>query len=74
MDTRRIANIVVAKNLNRASSQVQIQALELIRGKRNFTRTAVHAAPKPFLFVALDVVGTESLTLHLVGWVAQVDR
>ncbi|EAT82451.1 hypothetical protein SNOG_10116 [Parastagonospora nodorum SN15] len=28
LDTRKIANIVVAKNLNMASSQVQIQALE----------------------------------------------
>lgn len=65
LDNRRIANIVVATNLNQASSQVQIQALELIRGKRNFTRTAVHAAPKPFLFIALNVQGTSRLTMHL---------
>ncbi|CAO2655106.1 Nn.00g101700.m01.CDS01 [Neocucurbitaria sp. VM-36] len=65
LDTRRIANIVIAKNLNRASSQVQIQALELMRGKRNFTRTAVHAAPKQFLLVVLNATGTPRLTMHL---------
>lgn len=30
LDSRRIANIVIAKNLNQASSQVQVQALEVI--------------------------------------------
>ena len=30
LDNGRIANIVIAKNLNRASSQVQIQALEVL--------------------------------------------
>ncbi|KAF1846868.1 uncharacterized protein K460DRAFT_280504 [Cucurbitaria berberidis CBS 394.84] len=65
LDSRRIANIVVAKDVNQASLQVQIQALELIRGKRNFTRTAVHAAPKPFLFIALNSTGTPRLTMHL---------
>jgi hypothetical protein len=44
---------VVAKNLNITQHHVQIQALELIRGKRIFTRTAVHTAPKRFLFIAL---------------------
>ncbi|KAI4704765.1 hypothetical protein J4E89_009642 [Alternaria sp. Ai002NY15] len=38
---------------------------ELIRGKRNFTRTAVHAAPKPFLFIALNASDTPRLTMHL---------
>ncbi|KAJ4331407.1 hypothetical protein N0V87_009197 [Didymella glomerata] len=65
LDSGRIANIVIAKNLNHADSQVQIQALELMRGKRNFTRTAVHAAPRPFLFVALDGLNTTRLTMHL---------
>lgn len=37
-----------------------------MRGKRNFTRTAVHAAPRPFLFVALDGLNTTRLTMHLV--------
>ncbi|KAI4617652.1 uncharacterized protein J4E87_008288 [Alternaria ethzedia] len=65
LDNQRIANIVIARNLNRANPQVQIQALELIRGKRNFTRTAVHAAPKPFLFIALNASDTPRLTMHL---------
>ncbi|KAL5385120.1 hypothetical protein DPSP01_004932 [Paraphaeosphaeria sporulosa] len=65
LDSRKIANVVIAKNFNIASNQVQVQALELIRGKRNFTRTAVHAAPKPFLFIALNAIGTASLSLHL---------
>ncbi|XP_014556265.1 hypothetical protein COCVIDRAFT_100376 [Bipolaris victoriae FI3] len=64
-DEGRIANVVVARELNRASEQVQIQALELIRGKRNFTRTAVHAAPKPFLFIALNAADSPRLTMHL---------
>ncbi|KAF2790665.1 hypothetical protein K505DRAFT_310996 [Melanomma pulvis-pyrius CBS 109.77] len=65
LDSRRIANVVIANNLNTANSQVQIQALELMRGKRNFTRTAVHAAPRPFLLIALNVSGTNRLTTHL---------
>ncbi|KAF2646358.1 hypothetical protein P280DRAFT_512538 [Massarina eburnea CBS 473.64] len=65
LDSRRIANIVIAKNLNRAASQVQVQGLELMRGKRNYTRTAVHAAPKPFLFIALNASGTARLNAHL---------
>lgn len=45
---------------------LQANTEQLIRGKRNFTRTAVHAAPKPFLFIALSSMGTERLTMHLV--------
>jgi MoxR-like ATPase len=50
---QRIADVVVAKNLHITHPKVQIQALELIRGKRIFTRKAVHATPKRFLFIAL---------------------
>jgi len=50
---QKIADVVVAKDLNITCSHVQIQALELIRGKRIFTRTAVHTTPKRFLFIAL---------------------
>ncbi|KAF2826055.1 hypothetical protein CC86DRAFT_394819 [Ophiobolus disseminans] len=64
-DSGRIANIVIAKNLNAASSQVQIQALELMRGKRNFSRTAVHAAPRPFLFIALNSSEISRMAVHL---------
>lgn len=84
LDSRRIANVVLVKNLDHASPEVQVQALEvssmfytavqtkslinmkLMRGKRNFTRTAVHAAPRPFLFIALIVSGTLRLNSHLV--------
>lgn len=47
-----IANVVIAKNLDRAPKAVQIQALELLRTRRVFTRSAVQAAPRQFLFVA----------------------
>ena len=55
---RRIANVIVAKNLDAAPKAVQIQCLELLRTRRLFTRTSVQTAPKQFLFVA--VVGTDS--------------
>jgi hypothetical protein len=62
---------VIAKNLDRASQQIQIQALELIRSRRVYTRTAMHSAPKRFLFVAVlstedagDISGPR-LTKHL---------
>ncbi|KAI9796103.1 MAG: hypothetical protein M1833_006525 [Piccolia ochrophora] len=48
-----LANVLIAKELNLASRQVQIQALELIRTRRILTRTAFHNAPKRFLFVTL---------------------
>jgi hypothetical protein len=46
----------------------------LIRGKRNFTRTAVHAAPRPFLFVSLQVNGSARLTTHLVSFLPLESR
>jgi hypothetical protein len=48
----QIANVVIAKNLDRAPKAIQIQALELLRTRRIFTRTSVQAAPKQFLFIA----------------------
>lgn len=48
-----IAPIILATNLDQAPKAVQIQALELLRTKRIFTRTSVHTAPKTFLFVAV---------------------
>ena len=53
-----MGNVVLAKNLDQAPKAVQIQALELLRTRRIFTRTAVHAAPKQFLMMA--VVGAPS--------------
>ncbi|KAK3686032.1 hypothetical protein B0T22DRAFT_430187 [Podospora appendiculata] len=67
----QIANIVLAKHLDRAPRAIQIQALELLRTRRIFTRTSVHAAPKPFLLV--PVLGAPSggqarVTPHLNDW------
>jgi len=65
-DNRKIANVIIAKNLDEAPKQVQIQALELMRTKRIFTHTSVQSAPKRFLFIAL-LAGGEGprLTKHL---------
>lgn len=65
-DNKTIANVIIAKNLDEAPSQVQIQALELMRTKRIYTRTSVQNAPKRFLFIAL-LAGGEGprLTKHL---------
>ncbi|QDS77278.1 hypothetical protein FKW77_004010 [Venturia effusa] len=66
MENGQIAEIIIAKNLNLTSNPVQIQALELLRGKRIFTRTAVHVAPKRFLFVALlSTAHPKRLVKHL---------
>lgn len=54
----QIANVVLAQNLDHAPRAVQIQALELLRTRRIFTRTSVQTAPKQYLFVA--VVGAET--------------
>ncbi|KAL9471229.1 hypothetical protein ACSS6W_009170 [Trichoderma asperelloides] len=54
----QIAHFVIAKNLDRAPRVVQIQALELLRTRRIFTRTSVQAAPKQFVFI--PVVGAAS--------------
>ncbi|PBP27461.1 hypothetical protein BUE80_DR001714 [Diplocarpon rosae] len=65
-DNRTIANVIIAKNLDEAPKQVQLQALELMRTKRIYTRTSVQSAPKRFLFIAL-LGGGEGprLTKHL---------
>ena len=54
----QLANVLLVKNLDRAPRAVQIQALELLRTRRLFTRTSVHIAPKQFLLVA--IVGATS--------------
>ncbi|KAK4075969.1 hypothetical protein Trihar35433_2529 [Trichoderma harzianum] len=64
----QIAHFVIAKNLDRAPRVVQIQALELLRTRRIFTRTSVQAAPKQFVFI--PVLGAASggeahVTAHL---------
>jgi hypothetical protein len=61
-----MASVIIAKNLDEAPKQVQIQVLELMRTKRLYTRTSVQTAPKNFLFIAL-LAGGEGprLTKHL---------
>ncbi|KAJ4389619.1 hypothetical protein N0V93_007090 [Gnomoniopsis smithogilvyi] len=64
----QIANIILAKNLDKAPKAVQIQALELLRTHRIFTRTSVHTAPKTFMLVAVlgaDSGGQARVTPHL---------
>ncbi|UNI18669.1 hypothetical protein JDV02_004923 [Purpureocillium takamizusanense] len=64
----QIANCVLARNLDRAPRAVQIQALELLRTRRIFTRTSVQAAPKQFVFVPVleaDSGGEAHVTPHL---------
>jgi hypothetical protein len=65
-DNKSISNVIIAKNLDEAPRHVQIQALELMRTKRIYTRTSVQNAPKRFLFIAL-LAGGEGprLTKHL---------
>lgn len=64
----QIANIILAKNLDKAPKAVQTQALELLRTKRIFTRTSVQTAPKTFMLVAVlgaDSGGEARVTQHL---------
>ncbi|THW66083.1 hypothetical protein D6D20_01601 [Aureobasidium pullulans] len=66
LDERKIADIIIAKDLNMANSNVQTQALELIRTKRLFSHTAMHGTSKNFLFVALQASESKSrLGFHL---------
>ncbi|KAK5119099.1 hypothetical protein LTR62_000310 [Meristemomyces frigidus] len=53
LDDRRIADVVIATNLDLASESVQVQVLELLRTKRVFTRLAMHSATKDFLLLAI---------------------
>ncbi|KAI1414531.1 hypothetical protein F5Y13DRAFT_158736 [Hypoxylon sp. FL1857] len=62
----QIVNVILAKNLDRAPKDVQIQCLELLRTRRMLTRTSVQTAPKQFLFVAvLETGGAARLVSHL---------
>ncbi|EFY89943.1 hypothetical protein J3458_001351 [Metarhizium acridum] len=65
----QIANCILAKNLNLAPKSVQIQALELLRTRRIFTRTSVQIAPKQFIFIPVleaEAPGKgERVTSHL---------
>ncbi|PGH30378.1 hypothetical protein GX50_06855 [[Emmonsia] crescens] len=53
LDDRKVVNVIIAKNFNQAPDHVQILALDLIRTKRIYTRTAFHSVPSTFLFIPL---------------------
>ncbi|KAL5615514.1 uncharacterized protein BROUX77_001351 [Berkeleyomyces rouxiae] len=64
--TLQIPNVIIAKDLNLAPQVVQIQALELLRTKRIFTRT-IQTAPKQFMLIPVLVAerNSKELTTHL---------
>ncbi|OAL37102.1 hypothetical protein AYO20_03579 [Fonsecaea nubica] len=68
LDTRRVVNVIIAKNFNLAHQDVQIQALELIRKRRIYSRTTVHLAPAVFLLLPLVATSSKHIRLnkHLV--------
>ncbi|PGH27680.1 hypothetical protein AJ80_00695 [Polytolypa hystricis UAMH7299] len=64
LDERKVVNIIIAKNFDHAPEEVQLQALDLMRTRRIFSRTSVHTTPKTFLFIPLvasDPRGLSSL-------------
>ncbi|PHH76899.1 hypothetical protein CDD80_1117 [Ophiocordyceps camponoti-rufipedis] len=69
----QIANCVLARDLDRAPRAVQIQALELLRTRRIFTRTSVQAAPRQFVFLPVlkaAFAGEARVTPHLNDFLA----
>ncbi|KAM0722292.1 hypothetical protein Q7P37_001733 [Cladosporium fusiforme] len=62
---RRIADVMIAADLEIANTSVQTQVLELLRTKRMFTRKAMHTAPKDFLFIGIVSGPGSKLTHHL---------
>lgn len=65
LDERRVADVIIARDLDLANDTLQAQILELIRTKRVFTRTAMHSAPKDVLVIAITSSPTSRMTLHL---------
>jgi len=65
LESRRIANVVIAADMDLADNCVQVQILELLRTRRVFTRTAMHTAPKDFLFIGIMSRTGARLTHHL---------
>lgn len=53
LDTRKLVNVIIAKDFDLAPEGIQIQGLELIHRKRIFSRTTIHTAPGTFLFLPL---------------------
>lgn len=50
---RRIADVILAHQLDDAPEDVQVQALELMRTRRIYTRSSMHVAPKGMIFSAV---------------------
>ncbi|MCJ1363571.1 hypothetical protein MMC16_002678 [Acarospora aff. strigata] len=65
LDGRKIPNVVIARDMNLASSAFQTQALDLIRSRRICSGTTVHKAPKPFLMIFLLSNSGPKLIKHL---------
>ncbi|KAK2871867.1 hypothetical protein FQN49_002741 [Arthroderma sp. PD_2] len=65
VDDRRIANIIIAKHFDRISQSVQIQALEMLRSRRVYTKTAMYKAPNHFIFIPLLSSETRELSSRL---------
>lgn len=65
LDDRRIADVIIATNMDTAPDSVQTQALELMRTRRIFTRTAMHTASKDFMILAVMSKPGARLSLHL---------
>ncbi|EXJ55893.1 hypothetical protein A1O7_08824 [Cladophialophora yegresii CBS 114405] len=64
LDTRKVVNVVIAKDFNYAHQDVQIQALDLIRRRRVYSRTTVHLAPKTFLLLPLVTTSSKHIRLN----------
>lgn len=65
LEDRRIADVVIATGLDAADEAVQIQAFELLRSRRIFTRSSMHVAPKDLLFIAILSKPEARLNRHL---------
>jgi hypothetical protein len=65
LDNRMVVNVIIAKNFNYASHDVQIQVMDLVRKHRVFSKTTVHPVPKLFLF--LPIVSTSTMHVRING-------
>ncbi|KAF2216404.1 hypothetical protein CERZMDRAFT_81519 [Cercospora zeae-maydis SCOH1-5] len=65
LEEKRIPEVIIAIGLDTAPESVQIQAFELLRSGRIFTRSAMHVAPKDLLFITVLSNPAARLTRHL---------
>lgn len=64
LDNRMIKNVVIAKGFNLAEESVQVQAIEIINNRRILSHTAVHVAPKTYMFI--PIIASSTKNVHLV--------